>query len=121
MALILVGLILISSSVADGAPEQAQDEPDVVEVVEAAEPVNVTIERRLDCLSFYESHGNPSATNPTSKAAGEFQFLWSTWATTPQGRAGLSPYDPLAARNAARWMLNQGRAHEWVPVQRGLC
>ena len=93
------------------------------DVAEAApEPVlNPAIEKRLDCISYYESKGNPGATNPTSKAAGLFQFLWSTWAGTPQGRVGLSPYDPVAARAAARWMLSQGRAREWVPVQRGLC
>jgi len=86
-----------------------------------APPLNPAIERRLDCIMHYESGGFAGATNPYSKAAGAYQFLWSTWAGTPEGRAGLSPYDPVAARSAARWMLQQGRAREWVPVQRGLC
>lgn len=86
-----------------------------------APPQSAAVERLLDCISWYESKHTPGATNPTSKAAGQYQFLWSTWAGTPQGRAGLSPYDPLAARAAARWMINQGRKGEWVPVARGLC
>ncbi len=84
-------------------------------------PLNLSVERRLDCIQQYESHGFAGATNPRSKAAGLFQFLWSTWSGTPQGRAGLSPYDAIAARNAARWMAGQGRWTEWVPVQLGLC
>lgn len=79
------------------------------------------VERRLDCIGWYESRHTASATNPRSRAAGEYQFLWSTWASTPQGRAGLSPYDPIASREAARWMLSVGRAREWVPVQLGWC
>lgn len=79
------------------------------------------IERRLDCISWHESRHTPSARNPLSGAAGQYQFLLSTWRSTPQGRAGLSPYDPVAAREAARWMIAQGRIREWVPVQLGLC
>lgn len=79
------------------------------------------IDRRIDCLVRYESGGNPNAINPRSGASGLLQFLPSTWRTTPQGRAGLSVFDPIAARAAAAWMLAQGRAFEWVPVQRGLC
>jgi len=86
-----------------------------------APPLNAAIEARLDCIQAYESRGYAGAVNRSSGASGLFQFLPSTWRTTPQGRAGLSPFDAVAARNAARWMLNQGRAREWVPVGRGLC
>jgi hypothetical protein len=41
----------------------------------------------------------------------------STWRTTPQGRAGLSAYDPVAATAAANWMLSVGRAREWDAVR----
>lgn len=84
-------------------------------------PLNSAVEKRLDCISWHESRHTPSARNPTSGAAGQYQFLLSTWRGTPQGRAGLSPYDPVASREAARWMISQGRIREWVPVQRGLC
>lgn len=83
--------------------------------------LNAAVERRLDCIQRYESQGYAGAVNRSSGASGLFQFLPSTWRTTPQGRAGLSVFDPVAARNAARWMLEQGRAREWVPVARGLC
>jgi len=86
-----------------------------------APPLNAAIERRLDCIQSYESHGFAGAYNRSSGASGPFQFLPSTWRGTPQGRAGLSVFDPVAARNAARWMLSQGRAREWVPVQWGVC
>jgi len=79
------------------------------------------VDQLLDCLSWHESRHTPSARNPRSGAAGQYQFLPSTWAGTPQGKAGLSPFDPVAARAAARWMVNQGRKREWVPVQLGLC
>jgi hypothetical protein len=78
-------------------------------------------DRRIDCLVRYESGGNPNAVNRSSGAAGLLQFLPSTWAGTPQGRAGLSVFNPQAARAAAAWMLAQGRAREWVPVRQGLC
>jgi hypothetical protein len=84
-------------------------------------PLNAAIEARLDCIQAYESHGYAGAVNHSSGASGLFQFLPSTWRTTPQGRSGLSVFDPVAARSAARWMLSQGRAREWVPVARGLC
>jgi len=94
--------------------------------LETAQPppapvLNASVERRLDCIQAYESRGYASAVNRSSGASGLFQFLPSTWITTPQGKAGLSVFDPVAARNAARWMLEQGRAREWVPVLRGLC
>jgi len=76
---------------------------------------------RLACIARVESQNNPNATNRRSGAAGLFQFLWSTWYTTPQGRAGLSPYDPVAATAAAQWMVSQGRIREWVAVSAGYC
>jgi len=84
-------------------------------------PINVALERRLDCISWFESRHTPSARNPISGAAGQFQFLLSTWRTTPQGHAGQSPYDASAAREAARWMVSQGRIREWDVVRAGLC
>lgn len=82
------------------------DDEDVAQVRDRVDDV-------LDCLSWQESRDDPSAYNRRSGAAGQFQFLYGTWMTTPQGRAGLSRYDPWAARAAARWMINAGRLHEW--------
>lgn len=52
--------------------------------------------------AFYNSSG----------ASGPWQFLPSTWRTTPL--AAFSPYDPEAAALAAAWMHAQGRGGEWV-------
>jgi hypothetical protein len=47
-----------------------------------------------------------------SGASGPWQFLPSTWASTPYG--AYSPYDPFAAALAAAWMHARGRGGEWV-------
>jgi soluble lytic murein transglycosylase-like protein len=54
-----------------------------------------------------ESNYNPNAVNRYSGAAGLFQFLPSSWANTPQGRAGQSVFDPTANANAAAWYYKQ--------------
>ncbi|HEX3302692.1 MAG TPA: SH3 domain-containing protein [Thermomicrobiales bacterium] len=59
-----------------------------------------------------ESLLDPYATNAWSGAAGLFQFLPGTWATTPW--AGYDIYDPVANANAAAWMWSVGRRGEWV-------
>lgn len=71
---------------------------------------------RVACIIRVESRGNPRARNP-SGAAGLGQFLPSTWVTTPQGRAGLSVYDPAANTAAIEYMLANGRAHEFDAVR----
>lgn len=60
--------------------------------------------RVIDC----ESNGDPEAVNPYSGAAGLFQFLPSTWATTSPnaGYAGSSPLDPEANVATAAWLAN---------------
>jgi membrane-bound lytic murein transglycosylase B len=94
---------------------------DTQDQVVEAEPVVVVENPRLACIRRVESHNDPNATNRYSGAMGLYQFLPSTWRTTPQGRAGLSAYDPVAATAAANWMLSVGRAREWVAVSRGYC
>ena len=47
-----------------------------------------------------------------SGASGPWQFLPSTWASTPY--AQFSSYDPTAAALAAAWMHAHGRGGEWV-------
>jgi hypothetical protein len=99
----------------DPVPVVVDDTQD--QVVEAVvEPV-VVENPRLACIRRIESHNDPNATNRYSGAMGLYQFLPSTWRTTPQGRAGLSAYDPVAATAAANWMLSVGRAREWDAVR----
>lgn len=65
-----------------------------------------TLIRKASC----ESHLWPWAHNP-SGASGLFQFLPSTWRSTPYG--GFSIWNPLAQALAAGWMHRVGRGNEW--------
>lgn len=61
-----------------------------------------------------ESGGNPRAKNRHSTASGLFQFLTSTFASTPYGQAGMSIWSPCASAMAAGWMHQHGRGGEWA-------
>ena len=71
-----------------------------------------TLRRKAYC----ETGGtfSPYAKNRSSSASGLFQFLTSTWATTPYGRYSI--FDPYANALAAAWMHSPavGRGNEWV-------
>lgn len=54
-------------------------------------------------------------------ASGLGGFLPSTWATTPQGRAGASIWDGYAQVDAIAWMLHVGRGREFAAVSWGRC
>jgi soluble lytic murein transglycosylase-like protein len=62
--------------------------------------------------AWCESRWRPGAVNPSSGAAGLFQFLWSTWATTPYARR--SPFNAEYSSLAAGWMHAVGRGGEWA-------
>jgi hypothetical protein len=59
-----------------------------------------------------ESALDPCAYNKSGPYYGLYQFLKSTWKTTPYG--GKSIYDPKAQAFAAGWMWKQGRKNEWA-------
>jgi soluble lytic murein transglycosylase-like protein len=59
-----------------------------------------------------ESNLNPCAVNRSGPYYGLFQFLKSTWKTTPYGKQSI--YDPKAQAMAAGWMWKQGRKDEWA-------
>jgi soluble lytic murein transglycosylase-like protein len=59
-----------------------------------------------------ESGGSATARN-ASGATGLFQFMPSTFASTPQGQAGASITDPVASAQAAAWMYSQGQQSQW--------
>ena len=58
-----------------------------------------------------ESNLDPSAVNSSSGASGLFQFMPSTFASTPY--ADQSIFDATASANAAGWMWSVGRRNEW--------
>ncbi len=49
-----------------------------------------------------------------SGATGAFQFMRSTFAGTPQGRAGLDWHRVDVQAHAAAWMWSEGRIREWT-------
>lgn len=66
-----------------------------------------------------ESGGNPNADNPSSSAAGLFQFLKSTWdnmvplSVTGGSYASGQVYDPEANVRAAAWLLAAEGWSQW--------
>ena len=64
------------------------------------------------CVIAHESSGNAKAVNQSSGAGGLYQFLPSTWATTPWG----SQY-PGGAQTAPVSVQNQ--AFQWLYAQQG--
>jgi uncharacterized protein YraI len=68
---------------------------------------------RSDMLRVAECESNldPFAVNP-SGSYGLFQFIRSTWRSTPYGNKDI--FDPEANANAAAWMWSEGRKSEWV-------
>lgn len=66
-----------------------------------------------------ESGGNPNARNKSpiyngEHAAGLWQFIPSTFNSTPYGKAGMSIWSPCASSLAAGWMHENGRGGEWA-------
>ena len=59
-----------------------------------------------------ESVLDPCAVNRSGPYYGLFQFLKSTWKTTPYGDRDI--FDPEAQSLAAGWMWKQGRKNEWA-------
>lgn len=66
-----------------------------------------TLRRKAWCESRFDARAQNA-----SGAAGLFQFLPSTWRSTPFG--GFSIFDPYANALAAGWMHARGRGGEWV-------
>jgi hypothetical protein len=59
-----------------------------------------------------ESVLNPCAVNDNGPYYGLYQFLKSTWRSTPFGDRDI--FDPEAQALATGWMWQQGRKNEWV-------
>lgn len=73
-------------------------------------------EARAWQIIYHESwqSGKQFAKNRSSTASGLYQFLTSTFASTPYGRAGMSIWSPCASSLAAGWMHQNGRGGEWA-------
>jgi membrane-bound lytic murein transglycosylase B len=63
-------------------------------------------------IAHRESRYNYKVTNSSSGAAGLYQFMPRTWASTPYHKH--SAYDPRWASLAAMWMWAHGGYHHWA-------
>ena len=59
-----------------------------------------------------ESNLDPCALNRSGPYYGLYQYLKSTWKSTPYGDRDI--YDPKAQTLATGWMWKQGRKNEWA-------
>lgn len=79
-------------------------------ITQAANTYNQSPEDMLR-VAQCESNLDPYAVNP-SGSYGLFQFIRSTWKSTPYGQEDI--FDPKANSMAAAWMWSEGRKSEWV-------
>jgi hypothetical protein len=67
------------------------------------------------CVAERESNFDPLAVNPTTGAAGVFQFIPSTWASLSElaGRGGASVFDARSNIAVAAWTVAHYGWHPW--------
>jgi hypothetical protein len=68
--------------------------------------------KSMERVARCESNLDPCAVNKKGPYYGLFQFLKSTWSSTPYRDKNI--YDPKAQALAAAWMWKQGRKNEWA-------
>jgi soluble lytic murein transglycosylase-like protein len=94
------------------APAPAPAGNDMIAIITAAARRYGQSPAEMIRVARCESSLNPRAVNRSSGASGLFQFLPSTWRTTPY--ASSSIFDATANANAAAWMWSVGRRREWA-------
>ena len=94
------------------APAPAPAGNNIIAIITAAAQRYGQSPTAMIAVARCESGLNPLAVNRSSGASGLFQFLPSTWRTTPY--ASSSIFDATANANAAAWMWSVGRRREWV-------
>jgi uncharacterized protein YraI len=94
----------------DGSDGWSQDE--IIAIIYAA--ADRYGQSRTDMLRVArcESGLDPYNVTPPYSASGLFQFLPSTWASTPYANEDI--FDPVANAMATGWMWSVGRRNEWV-------
>lgn len=84
--------------------------PSVDEAIHLSAVLYGLDESRMRAIIWRESRFRPWAKNPHSSASGLAQFLDSTFAATPCGRAGMSPFSAYASALCMGWYIAQ---HGW--------
>jgi uncharacterized protein YraI len=99
-----------SSPPVDGSDGYTEDE--IIQIIYAAADEFGQPREDMLRVARCESVLDPYAVNASSNASGLFQFLPSTWATTPYADQDI--FDPVANAEAAAWMWDNGRRNEWT-------
>ncbi|MDW5470424.1 transglycosylase family protein [Staphylococcus equorum] len=97
--------------------QQPQQESTSKESSEASSGSSVNVNSHLQAIAQRESGGDLKAVNPSSGAAGKYQFLQSTWdSVAPAAYQGVSPTEaPESVQDAAAVKLyNTAGASQWV-------
>jgi len=94
----------------DGSDGYTEDE--IIQIIYAAADQYGQPREDMLRVARCESVLDPNAVNSSSNASGLFQFLPSTWATTPFADQDI--FDPVANAQAAGWMWENGRRNEWT-------
>jgi hypothetical protein len=92
--------------------QQPTTEDQIVAIIREAARAFGQPEEDLLRVGRCESNLNPRAVNSDGPYFGLFQFLRSTWASTPFADRDI--FDPFANAHAAAWMWQQGRRREWA-------
>jgi uncharacterized protein YraI len=96
----------------DPGPRNAQEAEMYAIIYEMADKWG---QSRADMLRVAkcESLLDPRAINASSGASGLFQFMPSTFAFTPNGKAGEDIFNARSNADAAGWMWANGMRHHW--------
>jgi hypothetical protein len=87
-------------------------EKDILDFIAKAAKKYDQSNKAMERVARCESSLDPCAYNKSGPYYGLFQFLKSTWKTTPYKDEDI--YDPEAQALAAAWMWKQGRKNEWA-------
>ena len=91
---------------------QPTTEDEIIKIIREAARAFDQPEDDLLRVGRCESNLDPRAVNRDGPYFGLFQFLRSTWATTPFADRDI--FDPVANAQAAARMWQQGRRNEWA-------
>ncbi|MGH2641513.1 MAG: coiled-coil domain-containing protein [Actinomycetota bacterium] len=101
------------------APSVVPGRGAVVELIrDQFAPLGSRTEAVALCVAEAESNFDPLAENPSTGAAGVFQFLPSTWTNLSAlaGRGGASVFDARANVTVAAWTVAEYGWHPWSSV-----
>jgi hypothetical protein len=116
MSVLLAAMLLIGQAVS--AEDEVQVEEAVLTPREYLYATYPGQARRLDCMIRGESTWKPGAVGYRGWYVGLAQFDSGTWMETPQGRAGLSRYDPYASIDAMAWGVTHLGYGRWPVTSR---